>query len=190
MIKKLLVILFLIFKVGSVVAADRVAGDSAEFSMPYGVPPMNRISYQSIVYENTKKKKAVERVLDKYQSPMSESLDSFFQACDSNELDCYLLPAIAGLESGFGRYILPGSYNPFGWGGGYIRFSNWNEAIWAVGNGLRQNYINSGALTIEQIGSKYASSPTWASKVRRYIAEFKAAEVQSELSVSTLDLEL
>lgn len=185
----ILYILYIFFKVGFVSAAERVAGDSAAMRVLVGVPPMNRISYKNIVSENSKKRKAVERVLEKYQSPMSKSLDSFFRVCDSNELDCYLLPSIAGLESGFGRYVLAGSYNPFGWGGGYIRFANWNEAISTVGTGLRQNYIGRGAQTIEQIGSMYAESPTWAARVRRYMAEFQAEEDQSDLNLS-LELEL
>jgi hypothetical protein len=191
MIKKLAVFLFLLFKIGSTVyAADHVAGNSASMAVPADVPPMSRVTYQSVVYENAKKKKAVERVLDKYQSPMRQSLDTFFATCDSNDLDCYLLPAIAGLESGFGNYVLAGSYNPFGWGGGYIRFADWNEAIQTVGKGLRENYIGRGAQTIEQIGSLYAASPTWAARVRRYMAEFQAAEVQADFEVATAKLEL
>ncbi len=185
----ILYILFILFGAGSVSAADRVAGDSAGMGIPLGVPLVNRVSYKNIVTENTKEKKAVARVLAKYQSPMAQSLDSFFQVCDSNELDCYLLPSIAGLESGFGKYVLAGSYNPFGWGGGYIRFGSWNEAISTVGTGLRQNYIGSGAQNIEQIGSKYAESPTWAVRVRRYMAEFQAQEDQSDLNPS-MELEL
>ncbi len=177
----ILYILYLIFQVGSVSAAEHVAGDSAEIGILVGVPQMNRISYKNIVTQNSKKKRAVERVLERYQSPMKQSLDSFFRVCDSNELDCYLLPSIAGLESGFGRYVLAGSFNPFGWGGGYIRFSSWNEAISTVGTGLRQNYIGRGAQNIEQIGSKYAESPTWAARVRRYMAEFKAQEDQTAI---------
>ena len=193
MLKKLAIILFILFKLGSVSAAERVAGDSANIGVPVGVPPINRVSYKNMVYENTKKKKAVERVLDRYQSPMKQSLDTFFTTCDSNDLDCYLLPAIAGLESGFGNYVLPGSYNPFGWGGGYIRFADWNEAIQTVGQGLRDNYIGRGAQTIEQIGSMYAASPTWASRVRGYMAEFQAAEDQTDLrdlEVSDVELDL
>lgn len=163
-------------------AAENVAGDSATIGAPHGVPLMNRISYRNIVSENAQQKRAVERVLEKYQSPMRQSLDSFFRVCDSNELDCYLLPSIAGLESGFGKYVLAGSYNPFGWGGGYIKFSNWNDAISTVGTGLHQNYIGRGAQTVEQIGSMYAESPTWAARVRRYMAEFKAAEDQTAIA--------
>ncbi len=188
--KKLAVILFLLFKVGLVFGAESVAGTSAKLSVPVGVPPMNRISYQSTVYETAKQKKAVERVLDLYRSPMKQSLDTFFETCKANNLDCYLLPAIAGLESGFGNYVLPDSYNPFGWGGGKIRFTNWDQAIWTVGNGLRTNYIGRGAQSIEQIGSLYAESPTWASRVRRYMTEFQAQEDSGALGAANLTPQL
>lgn len=187
MFKKILVILFLLFKVGSIFASERVADGSANMAVPQGVPPMNRVSYKDLAYENSKKKRAVERVLERYNSPMKGSLNSFFSVCDANRLDCYLLPAIAGLESGFGNYIASGSYNPFGWGGGYIYFRGWDEAIWTVGDGLRTNYIGRGAQTIEQIGSMYAASPTWASRVRGYMAEFEAAEAQTGLDSVSLE---
>lgn len=187
MIKKLLILLVILLKIGSVSAAERVADNSASMAVPPGVSPMNRVSYKNMAYENIKKKRAVERVLEKYQSPMTGSLNAFFHACEANDLDCYLLPAITGLESGFGNYILAGSYNPFGWGGGYTLFGNWDEAIWTVGNGLRENYIGRGAQTIEQIGSKYAASPTWAARVRGYMAEFEAAEEQLGLNYTNFE---
>jgi hypothetical protein len=78
--------------------------------------------------------------------------------------------AIAGLESTFGQHIPPGSFNAYGWGipsgaSSGIVFSDWNDGITKVSEGLRKNYIDKGAVTLEQIGHIYAASPTWAERV-------------------------
>ncbi|KKQ01415.1 MAG: hypothetical protein US11_C0009G0027 [Candidatus Roizmanbacteria bacterium GW2011_GWA2_36_23] len=64
------------------------------------------------------KKLAMKRILEKYNSPLKDEVDSFISACQKYDLDCFLLPSISGLESTFGKFILPASHNPFGWGGG------------------------------------------------------------------------
>ncbi len=179
MVRKILVILFIIFKASSVFAAEPIAGTSASLKRQ-----------EAASYEYTRKRKAVEDVLKKYQSPLVKSVDAFIDVCDDFKYDCYLLPAIAGLESRFGHYTYPGSYNPFGWGGGYIIFEDWNQAIKTVGSGLRHNYIARGASTIEQIGSIYAASPTWAQRVRGFIREFEIEEEKNSLSFSVFELQL
>ena len=138
------------------------------------------ISYKITLQDQNKavfyKKYAIKNILEKYQSPLINSVDSFIDACFTYQLDCYLLPAISGLESTFGRYILPNSYNPFGWGGGRIIFKNWDESINSVGLGLKNNYLNRGLITVESIGSVYSESPTWAIRVRFFINQFKKEE--------------
>ena len=111
------------------------------------------------------KKTVIKKLLNQYNSPLIESTDVFIDACVKYNLDCYLLPAIAGLESTFGKFIYPNSYNPFGWGRGYMMFSRWEEAINAVAKGLRERYVNRGAQDTAQIGRIYSESPTWAVRV-------------------------
>jgi len=127
------------------------------------------------------KKLAIKIVLKKYDSPLVDEVDSFIQACEKYDLDCYLLPSIAGLESTFGRYILANSYNPFGWGGGRIVFANWSEGIESVAKGLKENYLNRGALTVNQIGRIYSESPTWAPRVSWFIKQFENEELKLSL---------
>lgn len=177
--RKILVILFIIFKTGSVFGAERIAGNSAYLK-----------NSNIGVFEYTKKKKTVERILTKYQSPLVKSVDAFIDVCDNFKYDCYLLPSIAGLESRFGHYIYPNSYNPFGWGGGYIMFKDWNQAIKTVGSGLGEKYIDKGATTVEQIGRIYAESPTWAQRVRGFMREFEIEEEKNKLSFSVFELQL
>ena len=188
--KKILVMLFLLLNVGAVFASENVAGDSAKISAANAGPLVDRVTYKTAVIDQNVKRKALIKVLQKYQSPMVENVDSFIHTCNNQQIDCYLLPAIAGLESYFGRHIYPNSHNPFGWGRGYMMFKDWDQAIEAVGQGLNQNYIGHGAQSIDQIGRIYSESPTWAYRIKRFMAEFKNAEQENGLQFSSFDLQL
>lgn len=122
------------------------------------------------------KKQAIENILKKYHSPLLGDVDSFLAVCIQFGLDCYLLPAVAGLESAFGKVVYPNSYNPFGWGGGYIIFDSFKQAIMSVGKNLKQNYVDKGAITIDQIAPIYATSKTWAPRVKYFISQFQNEE--------------
>ena len=53
--------------------------------------------------------------LSKHNSPMQYHAQDFIDAAKTYELDWKMLPAIAGVESTFGKKI-PGGYNAYGWG--------------------------------------------------------------------------
>jgi hypothetical protein len=133
---------------------------------------------------------AIETVLKRYNSPMANESESFLKACIKYQIDCYLLPSIAGLESTFGRFILPDSYNPFGWARGYMMFDSWNEGIDTVGKGLRKGYLNKGALTVEDIGPIYSESPTWAVRVNFFINQFEKEEEKMTLLSNQFPVQL
>ncbi|HLC94004.1 MAG TPA: hypothetical protein VJH96_00345 [Patescibacteria group bacterium] len=149
-------------------AVEKIAGQSATTTVD--------ISAQNTQNKNAEyltKTTVIRKMLKEYNSPLIGDIDAFITTCKKYSLDCYLLPAIAGLESSFGAKIYPNSYNPFGWGGGYMMFRNWSEAIDTVGKGLRTNYIDKGATTISQIGRIYAPpSTTWASRVEFFVKRF------------------
>lgn len=149
--------------------ASHVAGESALISHVSNTNINEYLKYY-------RAKKAIKKLLEKYDSPLLEVTDNFIYTCQKYQIDCYLLPAITGLESSFGKYIYPNSYNPFGWGGGYIMFKNWGEGIDTVGKGLRFNYINKGALTLPSIGRIYSESPTWAIRIQHFINELQKDE--------------
>lgn len=169
--KKIITIIFLsiitLFFTKAVVAQN-VAGTSAEM-----VKLEEKNVSSSLV---ATKKLTITKLLKKYNSPLTGEVDSFISACIDYDLDCYLLPSISGLESTFGKFTYPNSHNPFGWGGGTIMFEDWNQGIHAVGKGLRENYLNRGADTVERIAPIYAASPTWSSRVQYFIAEFRKEE--------------
>ena len=139
-----------------------------------------KITYEIILQEETKKvfyqKATIKNILEKYRSPLTSEVDTFINVCYQYQIDCYLIPAIAGVESTFGHYFIPSSFNPFGWGGGKIFFKNFQEAIEKVAYGLKSNYIDRGLITIEAIGKVYAESPFWTQKVLFFIDQFKKEE--------------
>ncbi len=175
-----LLVLFLVLTRS--IYAEKVAGNSAVITYNKTASQRDRNFFI--------KKLAIKKVLDKYTAPLSEATDGFINTCKRYDLDCYMLPAISGLESTFGLFIYPNSYNPFGWGRGYIMFNSWEEGIDAVGRGLRYSYINRGALSIDQIGPIYSESSTWAVRVQYFINEFQREEAKLQLYLNENTVEL
>ncbi|MCL5411339.1 MAG: glucosaminidase domain-containing protein [Patescibacteria group bacterium] len=133
--------------------------------------PVNAISF-SIGYKEVENRVLkLEKYLNSRNSPMANSAADFVEIADKYNLDWKLLPAIAGVESGYG-VATPGNFNPFGWNNALTGFANWRESIETVASGLRTNYIREGEITPSKIGPKYAPpSPFWASRVERFMAE-------------------
>lgn len=186
MVKKLIFVgLCAIFLLSAAPArAELVAGQSAHMNYTKDRAQLYRDSRDFFV-----KKRAIKSYLDKRQAPLADSVDSFITACQEYELDCYLLPAIAGVESSFGVYMAKDTYNPFGWGRGEIPFDSFDAAILTVGKGLRENYIDKGATTVEAIGSIYCEGNTWAGKVNYFMKQIELEEKdQLFLSSDTVQL--
>ena len=147
-------------------AADKVADQSAQIN-----------SESDIDSEAMIQALAIKNVLARYKSPMVDSADHFIAIAEEMDIDPYMLPAITGVESGFGRALIQGTYNPFGWGVGRIKFKDWNDGITIVATGLRKSYFNKGAKTVYEVGPRYAGgSTTWAPKVVMFMNTFKAEE--------------
>jgi hypothetical protein len=140
--------------------------------------------------QNERMKIAIDNVLKKYQSPMITESDAFITACQKYQLNCYLLPSIAGLESTFGRFIYPDSFNAFGWGRGYMKFNNWEDAIDTVAKGLKKDYVGRGAESINEIGPIYSESPTWAIRVSWFMSQFEKEEQKLSLLSTDFPVQL
>lgn len=186
-IKKIAFLIFIIFffvPAVYIVKAEIVSEQSAKFNIYSNISNNNRIEDLFL------KTKAIENIFIKYQSPLVDDASQFIYICQKYQLDCYLLPAIAGLESTFGRFVYPQSFNPFGWGGGYIMFRDWNESIETVAKGLRENYLNKGADNVEKIGAIYSESPTWAQRVKFLKEMFVQEEKRLEYLFTNKNLSL
>ncbi len=160
-----------------IASAQETANGSAVIESPIVDAQSSEIDPQEL----TLKKMVITRVLERYNSPLRGTVDGFIDTCMTYDLDCYLLPSISGVESTFGKFIAPGTYNPFGWGGGYIEFSSWEDGYDAVGKGLRENYLNKGAQNVHDIGKIYAANPEWGTKVSYFLAEFEEEEAKLRL---------
>ena len=101
-----------------------------------------------------------------YDSPLAEFSDQFIDSADAWWIDWRLVPAIAGLESFFGKRMVPETYNAYGWGGGYIGFESWEDSIDHVSRKISQNYYGRGLDDPFKIGPVYAPpNPKWGSLV-------------------------
>ena len=180
------IIISLLFFLSAIsVKAEIIAGASAPLVY-------NSFISKSAIEELRQKKvkMAIENVLKRYSSPMSNESGSFVKACIKYQIDCYLLPSIAGLESTFGKFIWPQSHNAFGWARGYMMFDTWSEGIDTVAKGLRKGYLNKGALTIEDIGPIYSESQTWAIRVNYFKNQFEKEEKNLTLLSSQFPVQL
>lgn len=130
--------------------------------------------------------------LEKYKSPMASPsvAKAFIDGADKNGFGdkWYLLPAISGIESAFGK-VVPhngkySSYNGWGWSGGskygrWSYFSSWEDAATKVSAGMAKGYSKTGYDPVKIMKSycppcaRPESGGIWAKTVNRYIAEMQ-----------------
>lgn len=120
----------------------------------------------------------VRQYLERYNSPLVPLSSYLVETADRYDLDFRLLPAIAQQESNLCKIIPPQTYNCWGWGihsRGTLGFSSYNDAIDAVAKGLREEYLNKGYGTIEEIMSKYTplSNGSWAFGVNKFMSDME-----------------
>lgn len=128
----------------------------------------------------------LEKYLESKDSPFAHDAKHFVEEADRLGLDWKLVAAIAGNESYFGQLIPYNSNNAWGWavytGMSYgANFVDWKEGVTIVSEGLKENYIGEGKVTLTDIGSKYAADPMWANKVAHFmneIDEYTPADIE------------
>jgi len=131
---------------------------------------------------------ALENIFAKYNSPLKGQAKHYVYYADMHNIDWKLLPAISGLESTFARFMMPGSHNAYGWGGGHIYFKSWEEGIDKISHALRKNYYDRGADTIYEIGPIYAEATHWPSTVTRFANEINGEYVKLQSEDLTLTI--
>jgi len=87
------------------------------------------------------------------------------------------------MESTCGKRIIPGSYNPFGWGihGNTVTsFASYDEAIEEVGRGLAENYVSRGFETPVEIAPIYTppNHVNWLNGVNYFFSKMQTLEGQ------------
>ncbi|MBI2065977.1 hypothetical protein HYT60_00510 [Candidatus Woesebacteria bacterium] len=120
----------------------------------------------------------VRQYLAYWYSPLEPYSNFIVEAADRYELDYRLTTAIAQQESNLCKIIPPGSFNCWGWGihsEGTLGFDSFEEGIETVSQGLKEEYLNKGFGSIEEIMSKYTplSNGSWATGVTKFMSEME-----------------
>lgn len=120
----------------------------------------------------------IKQYLENYKSPLAPYAQDILDTSEKYGLDFRLLVAIAQQESNLCKKIPDNSYNCWGWGihsRGTLRFQSYEEAIEAVARGIREEYVDKGYTTPEEIMAKYTplSPGTWAAGVRQFLEEME-----------------
>lgn len=120
----------------------------------------------------------IRQYLEQYKSPLLPYAQNLVDTAEIYGLDFRLLVAIAQQESNLCKKIPESSYNCWGWGihsRGTLKFQSYEEAIEAVARGIREEYVDRGYTTPEEIMQKYTplSPGTWASGVRQFLEEME-----------------
>lgn len=110
------------------------------------------------------------RFLSLVGSPMAAEAGDLVKIADRYDLDWTFLPAIAGVESTYGRFVPAGSHNAFGWHNGNFYFNSWTAASEYVAKGIKEKWGYLGKTTPWKIGPYYAENPNWAARVQLNIA--------------------
>lgn len=149
--------------------------------------PLNQVEAETEIIEEVHQIEVIEaRELDpravilrgylaQYDSPLQHHAQDFIDAADTYNVDWKLVPAIAGVESTFGKRI-PGGFNGWGWGiygDNRIYFASWRDGIFTVTKGLKEGYINKGLTTPAAMNRVYAASPTWGQKVNYFMNDIE-----------------
>lgn len=117
----------------------------------------------------------IRQYLNKYNSPLEPYSKLLVETADKYDLDFRLLVAIAHQESALCKIIPENSYNCWGWGihsRGTLRFTSFEEGIETVSKGLRNEYLNKGYVTVDEIMDKWVPhSPerAWSKAVNHFI---------------------
>lgn len=116
--------------------------------------------------------------LESKNSELAPYAVDFVRAADKYGLDWRLLVAISGVESGFAKIYVRGTYNSWGWGGGYISLGSWDNAIEVISKALNENYATKWkAKTVEEIGPIWAEDPNWSKKVNLYLNQIDKFQI-------------
>lgn len=144
----------------------------------YASLPTNFPSVSSTVESGDARGEIIRQYLARYDSPLEPYAANIVQAADQNGLDFRLTTAIAQQESNLCKKIPPESNNCWGWGihsRGTLGFSSFKEGVDTVSKGIRDEYLNKGYLSNEEIMSKYTplSPGSWAEGVNKFMAEME-----------------
>lgn len=120
----------------------------------------------------------IRNYLKKYHSPLLAYADLIFAVSQKYGLDYRLIVAIAQQESNLCKRAPPNCFNCWGVGihsRGTMCFDSYPDAIEWVAKYLREEYIDKGLTTPEEIMKKYCplSDGSWAFGVKQFMQELE-----------------
>ena len=122
--------------------------------------------------------------LKEHSSPLFSWSEAFIEFADDYNIDWRLLPAISGIESSFGKHLISGSFNAYGWDGGYYRFADWPRSIQLMSQFLRERYYDRGLDTPRKIGSVYAPPAlNWGARVNSVMKQIDHTSFSPQLDI-------
>ncbi len=134
------------------------------------------------VVQTDPRAKQVRGFLEYYKSPLVDYSDHFVLMADKYNIDWRLLVAISGVESTFGKQIINGSFNAYGWGGGKIYFDSWEDSIEKVSQALSEKYYSRGLDTPYKIAPVYCPpSKVWAGNVAYFMNKLQSFQKENSL---------
>jgi hypothetical protein len=144
----------------------------------YASLPVELPSVSSKIESADARGEIIKQYLESYRSPLTPYADQIVEVADRYSLDYRLTTAIAQQESGLCKIIPPQSYNCWGWGihsKGTLGFDSFDQGIEEVSRGLREEYLDKGYVTIEDIMSKYTplSNGSWAKGVNTFMTDMQ-----------------
>lgn len=149
------------------------SGVSIYASLPSNIP-----SLYSYIGSSDARPEIIKEYLNFYKSPLEPYADFIVTTADKYSIDFRLITAIAQQESNLCKVIPLGSYNCWGWGihsKGSLGFTSFEEGIETVSKGLKEDYLEKGYSTVEEIMSKYTplSNGSWASGVSAFMQDME-----------------
>jgi hypothetical protein len=123
----------------------------------------------------------IQKYLEKHDSPLLPYADELLAASEKYDVDYQLIVAIAQCESNLCKKSPGGSYNCWGFENGETKFLSWEQALDQVAKTLREEYLDKGLVTPEEIMAKYAPPSVekggpWAKCVQQYIDVLEYAD--------------
>lgn len=125
-----------------------------------------KILYESLSIQDAEYIRKVNNIrtyLENRNSPLAPYAEEFVKASQTYGIDYRIVASISIIESSGGIHTFR-SYNAWGWG--KMNFSNWEEGIWTVSEGIGK-YYEKGLNTPQKIAPSYCppSASHWAGKV-------------------------
>jgi len=147
-------------------------------ALVYASLPTTTPSISGIVGVSDARAGLVKQYLADYNSALEPYSDFIVEMADKYDIDFRLITAIAQQESNLCEKIPPGTFNCWGWGihsQGTLGFESYQEGIEIVTQGLREEYLNKGFVTIDDIMTKYTplSPGSWAAGVTTFMDQMQ-----------------